>query len=69
MLLLTSMVKKLLKNFMKKNYKSLIKKFRIVKAIKEKRDKCQMAKKTSQYIPKPYEALGGDINVKVNMSN
>ena len=64
-----SMVKKLLKNFMKKNYKSLIKKFRIVKAIKEKRDKCQMAIKTSQYIPKPCEALGGDVNVKVNMSN
>ena len=54
---------------MKKNYKSLIKKFRIVKAIKEKRDKCQMAIKTSQYIPKPCEALGGDVNVKVNMSN
>ena len=64
-----SMVKKSLKNFMKKNYKNLIKKFRIVKAIKEKRDKCQMEIKTSQYIPKPYEALGGDINVKVNLSN
>ena len=23
----------------------------------------------SQYFPKPYEPLGGDINVKVNLSN
>ena len=25
--------------------------------------------KTSQYFPKPYEAFGGDINVKVDLSN
>ena len=25
--------------------------------------------KISQYFPKPYEPLGGDINVKVNLSN
>ena len=25
--------------------------------------------KTSQYFPKPYEAFGGDINVKVGLSN
>ena len=23
----------------------------------------------SQYFPKPYEPLGGDINVKINLSN
>ena len=25
--------------------------------------------KTSQYFPKPYEPFGGDINVKVDLSN
>ena len=25
--------------------------------------------KMSQYFPKPYEPFGGDINVKVNLSN
>ena len=30
---------------------------------------CQMNKKMSQYFPKPYRSFGGNINVKVNLSN
>ena len=31
--------------------------------------KCDSIIKTSQYFPKPYEPFGGDINVKVDLSN
>ena len=35
----------------------------------DKKDLVQYCIKMSQYFPKPYEAFGGDINVKVDLSN
>ena len=32
-------------------------------------NKCDSIIKISQYFPKPYEPLGGNINVKVDLSN
>ena len=81
------MVKKLLENFMKKNYERLIKKnLGLKRWLKEKVINYMsngkviiihlivgLIKKTlykmSQYFPKPYEPFGGDINVKVDLSN
>ena len=73
---MTLVVKKLLEHFMKKNYKKQIQKERnymsngkvmiiplIAGLIKN------TLYKMSQYLPKPYETFGADVNVKVDLSN
>ena len=71
------MLKKLLEHFMKKNYKKQINKdFGKEKEISYMSSGKDMiihlrvgSIKTSQYFLKPYEPFGGNINVKVDLSN
>ena len=75
-----SIANKLLEHFIKKNYKKIDdQEFRIEKVIKKKGNKLYVKWKgydtsftswiDKKDFPKPYEPFGGDINVKVDLSN
>ena len=63
------MVKKLLEHFIKKNCRRIIKKnleliIQLTVGLTKK-----ILYKMCQYLPKPYDKFGGNINVKVDLSN